>query len=173
MNHNDFYLYIESSVGEQEKMMNWNLEVLTEREKKHFHNRIIKQFAQRGCRNSILGGFQDLPGESAKQSGLNSNVDPALSRKPGWKTSQSSFQNEWLGDSKASEAIKMLRRQSKCFSCFLCPTPADTIPASLSVCKMRSKYCDQVVFSHPHCFMVYHHPENIITTMMLRLQIKR
>lgn len=67
MNHNDFYLYIESSVGEQEKMMNWNLEVLTEREKKHFHNRIIKQFAQRGCRNSILGGFQDLPGESAKQ----------------------------------------------------------------------------------------------------------
>lgn len=107
MNHNDFYLYIESSVGEQEKMMTWNLEVLTEREKKHFHNRIIKQFAQRGCRNSILGGFQDLPGESAKQSGLNSNVDPALSRKPGWKTSQSSFQNEWLGDSKASEAIKM------------------------------------------------------------------
>lgn len=34
MNHNDFYLYIECSVGEQEKMMNWNLEVQTEREKK-------------------------------------------------------------------------------------------------------------------------------------------
>lgn len=73
----------------------------------YFHSRIIKQFTQEGCRNSILGCFQDLPGENAKQSGLNSNVDPALSRKPGWKTSQDSFQNEWLCDSKASESIKM------------------------------------------------------------------
>lgn len=31
------------SVGEQEKIINWNLEVQTEQEKKnHFHNRIIK-----------------------------------------------------------------------------------------------------------------------------------
>lgn len=124
------------------------------RKKSHFHNRIIKQFAQEGCRNSILGCFQDLPGENAKQSGLNSNADPALSRKPGWKVP--SKMNDYV--------ILRLWSQSKCFSCFLCQTPADVIPASLSVCKMRKKYCDQVVSSHPHCLMVYHHPKIIITT---------
>lgn len=33
MDHNDFYLYIKYSVGEQEKIINWNLEVQTECEK--------------------------------------------------------------------------------------------------------------------------------------------
>lgn len=33
MDHDDFYLYIKYSVGEQEKIINWNLEVQTECEK--------------------------------------------------------------------------------------------------------------------------------------------
>lgn len=158
MDHNDFYLYIKHSVGEQEKTINWNLEVQTEceKKKKDFHNRINKQFAQAGCKNSIFGGFQDLPRESAKQSGLNSNAAPALSRsRAGRALKVPSKMNDYV--------ILRLRSQSKCFSCFLCQTPADMIIASLSVHKMRNQYCDQVVFSHPHCLMVYH-PKNNITT---------
>lgn len=108
MDHNDFHLYIKVFCGrtrENDKLklggLNWTWK------RTHFHNRIIKQFSQEGCRNSIPGDLQDLPRESAKQSGLNSNADPALSRKPGWKTSQGSFQNEWLCDSKAWESIKI------------------------------------------------------------------
>lgn len=34
MDHDHFYLYIKYSVGEQKKIINWNLEVQTECEKK-------------------------------------------------------------------------------------------------------------------------------------------
>lgn len=94
--------------------------------KKDFHNRINKQFAQEGCRNSIPEGFQVSPRESAKQSGLNSNADPALSRSlAGTALKVPSKMNDYV--------ILRLWSQSKCFSCFLCQTPADMMTASLSV----------------------------------------
>lgn len=108
MDHDDFSLYIKYSVGEQKK--NYKLKLGGSNwmwKKPHFHNRIISQFTQEGCKNSILGCFHDLPWENAKQPGLNSNVDPALRRKPGWKACLDSFQNEWLCGSKALESIKM------------------------------------------------------------------